>query len=378
MRRVSSITLLAVLASAAIAAGQGGGQTTAQEPSFRAATHTVSVYATVFDNTGRIVPNLTRDDFEVYDQGKLQDLSIFTNDIQPFSVVVMLDRSGSMVSNFDLERDGAEVFVANLLAKDKARIGSFSNRIQIDPVTFTSDRDTLIRILHEELQPPGVTPLWNATSAAMNAVARQEGRRVVLLFTDGFDNPERPGFNVTFTDVHERSRTEEIMVYAIGLADTCAKLDSLSADAGGGARFQTRGGGPPVGVGGPDRAKPPKTVPKPGNPLIPGSTPIGPNLIIPLDKLFNRHNGDKPCDGGKPDPNLKDLAADGGGGYYELKSADDLGATFARIADELHHQYLLAFTATKLDGKTHDLEVRVKRAGLTIRSRRSYIASPGR
>jgi len=155
-------------------------------------------------------------------------------------------------------------------------------------------------------------------------------------------------------------------------------LDSLSADAGGGARFQTRGGGPPVGVGGPDRAKPPKTVPKPGNPLIPGSTPIGPNLIIPLDKLFNRHNGDKPCDGGKPDPNLKDLAADGGGGYYELKSADDLGATFARIADELHHQYLLAFTATKLDGKTHDLEVRVKRAGLTIRSRRSYIASPGR
>jgi VWFA-related protein len=375
MGRVSSVALLTLLAGAVLAAGQSAGQSPgAQEPSFRAATHTVSVYATVFDNTGRLVPNLTRDDFEVYDQGRLQSLSLFTNDIQPFSVVMMLDRSGSMVSNFDLERDGAEVFVANLLANDKARIGSFSNRIQIDPVSFTSDKDSLIRILHEDLQPPGVTPLWNATSAAMNAVARQEGRRVVLLFTDGFDNPERPGFNVTFGEVHERSRTEEIMVYAIGLADTCAKLDSLAGDAGGGVRLQ----GPPTGVGGPDRVKPPKTAPKPGNPLIPGSTPIGPNLIIPLDKLLNRHKGDKPCDGGKPDPNLKDLAADGGGGYYELKSADDLSATFARIADELHHQYLLAFTATKLDGKTHDLEVRVKQPGLTIRSRRSYIASPGR
>jgi VWFA-related protein len=379
MGRVSSVALLTLLAGVVLAAGQSTGQSagqsgTEQEPSFRAATHTVSVYVTVFDNAGRLVPNLTRDDFEVYDQGKRQDLSLFTNDIQPFSVVMMLDRSGSMVSNFDLERDGAEVFIANLLDKDRARIGSFSNRIQLDPVTFTSDKDTLIRILHEELQPPGVTPLWNATSAAMNAVARQDGRRVVLLFTDGFDNPERPGFNVTFSEVHERSRTEEIMVYAIGLADTCGKLDSLAAAAGGATRLQ----GPPTGVGGPDRVKPPKTVPKPGNPLIPGSTPIGPNLIIPLDKLLNRHTGDKPCEGGKPDPNLKDLAADGGGGYYELKNADDLGATFARIADELHHQYLLAFTATKLDGKTHDLEVRVKQSGLTIRSRRSYVASPGR
>src|SRR5580765_2268712 len=115
MGRVSSVALLTVLAGVALAAGQSTGQTAGQsagqpgtqEPSFRAVTHTVSVYVTVFDNAGRLVPNLTRDDFEVYDQGKLQDLSIFTNDIQPFSVVMMLDRSGSMVSNFDLERDGA-------------------------------------------------------------------------------------------------------------------------------------------------------------------------------------------------------------------------------------------------------------------------------
>src|SRR5215471_9388022 len=152
MHRLGIAGLFIISAGIVLAAGQD-----AQEPSFRAATHTVSVYVTVFDNAGRLVPNLKREDFEVYDQGKLQDLSLFTNDVQPFSVVVMLDRSGSMLNNFDLERDGAEVFVANLLPKDKARIGSFSNRIQIDPPAFTSDKDELIRILHEELQPPGIT-----------------------------------------------------------------------------------------------------------------------------------------------------------------------------------------------------------------------------
>jgi VWFA-related protein len=381
MRRVSFVALLAVLTGAALVGGQGTAQTsgpapaqaTGQSPSFRAATHSVSLYVTVFDNGGRLIPNLTKDDFEVYDDGKLQNLSLFTNDIQPFSVVMMLDRSGSMVSNFDLERDGAEVFVSNLLKDDKARIGSFSNRIEIDPDTFTSDKDTLIRILHEDLQEPGITPLWNATSAAMNSVAHQNGRRVVLLFTDGFDNPERPGFSMTFTDVHERSRTDEIMVYAIGLADSCGKLDPPLGDPGG-ARFQGRAGPP---VGGVDRAVPkPGGIPKPGNPLIPGSTPLGPSINIPLDKLLGKHNSDRPCSGGKPDPNLKDLAADGGGGYYELRNADDLSATFARIADELHHQYLLAFNATKLDGKTHALEVRIRQPNLTIRARRSYVATP--
>jgi hypothetical protein len=75
---------------------------------------------------------------------------------------------------------------------------------------------------------------------------------------------------------------------------------------------------------------------------------------------------------------LRLIADDSGGGYYELGASDDLSATFARIAEELHRQYWLAFTPGKLDGKIHEIEVKVKRRGMDVRARKSYFADPKR
>lgn len=69
------------------------------------------------------------------------------------------------------------------------------------------------------------------------------------------------------------------------------------------------------------------------------------------------------------------LAKETGGGYFELDRGADLAATFARVAEELHHQYWLGFDATVLDGGTHEITVKVKGEGLTARARRSYLAS---
>ena len=80
----------------------------------------------------------------------------------------------------------------------------------------------------------------------------------------------------------------------------------------------------------------------------------------------------------KPDPGLAKVAAESGGGYFELESTADLSATFARVAEELHRQYAMGFTPEKLDGKTHKLEVRVGRPGMTARARKSYQAAAGR
>ena len=77
----------------------------------------------------------------------------------------------------------------------------------------------------------------------------------------------------------------------------------------------------------------------------------------------------------RPDRGLKKLAEDTGGGYFELKSTDELGPTFTRVAQELHSQYSLAFTPAT-DGKIHKLDVTVKKSGMTARARRSYQA-PG-
>src|SRR5204862_3778823 len=158
-------------------------------PTFSTANRTGAVYATVTDTAGRLVPDLERQAFSVDDNGRRQELTLFANEIQPITVVMLLDRSGSMRANFDLVEKAAEQFVGVMLPADKARIVSFANRIQVDPPDFTSDHDALVKILRTELQPEGPTPLWNAINVGITDLLHQEGRRVVLVFTDGVDAP---------------------------------------------------------------------------------------------------------------------------------------------------------------------------------------------
>jgi VWFA-related protein len=337
-----------------------------QDPQFRAGVHTVSVYATVFDADGRLVPNLTQSDFEVFDDGVQQPITQFENAIQPITVVLLLDRSTSVWQNFDLERDGAEHFVANLLDADRARVGSFNGMIRIEPAGFTSNRDDLIRSLHLDLLDAGVTPLWNATSAAMNALAQEHGRRVVILFTDGYDNPALPGRNtMTFADLRNRSRVEGIMVYGVGLMSGCAATDVLGARRHG--RESQRRGYPA-----------PPAPPPPASPLSPpGTGPMGPGISVPINSLLGNGMWEGPCAGNSPSAELKDIASDSGGGYFDLLPTADLASSFARLADELHHTYLLGLTTTKLDGRTHRLEVRVRDPKMGVRARKTYVATAG-
>jgi VWFA-related protein len=304
---------------AALAAAQ-------QEPTFKSGASTVAVYATVTDSAGRLVPDLTRDDFELYDNGNRQALTLFENGKQPITVVMMLDRSGSMMGNFNLVRAAAEQFVTRLQPGDKARIGSFADRVQVDPREFTPSQRDLIEILRTQLQEAGATPLWNAINVGITALLHQDGRRVVLVFTDGMDRPmNNSSNNVSLKDAMKRAQQEDVMVYAIGLA-------SRSPFAGRRAR-----GGYGGGYGGMGRVR----------------------MAPPEDK---------------PDPGLAKIAAETGGGHFELTSTDDLSTTFARVADELHGQYALAFTPQKLDGKPHKIEVLLRDRFLTARTRKTYIA----
>ena len=184
MRTVLSVAVMIVLA-----AGLAAPQAQAPQATFHAESRSVAVYVTVSDTNGRLVADLTQDDFEIYDNGRKQPITVFDNRVQPITVVMMLDRSGSMMSNFRLVRNAAEQFVGLLLPGDKARIGSFANRIQLDPRQFTSSQRDLIEILRTELQEPGPTPLWNAVNVGITSLLHQDGRRVVLVFTDGIDHP---------------------------------------------------------------------------------------------------------------------------------------------------------------------------------------------
>ena len=293
-----------------------------QQAPIRSGARTVAVYTTVTDKDGRLIPDLARDEFEIYDNGKLQPTTVFSSELQPITVVMMLDRSGSMRGNFGLVEAAGEAFVRRLRPEDRARIGSFAGRIQVDPENFTNDQEQLIRILRTELQQEGPTPLWNAVNVAITSLLPEQGRRVVLIFTDGEDNPMNFKFNnQSVMDVMDRAQRENVMVYAIG-------LESRGMPAGG--RGGLGGGGFGGGFGGMTQ---------------------------------------------RPDPGLPKIAGETGGGYFELTRAEDLASTFARVADELHRQYALGFEPSKLDDKTHKLEVKIKQPGAKARARKSYVAS---
>jgi VWFA-related protein len=326
-----------------------------QAPTFTGANRTVAVFATVTDANGRLVPDLTRDQFHIEDNGARQELTLFGNDIQPITVVMLLDRSTSMRRNFELVEKAAEEFVNVMLPADKARIGSFSDRIQVDPRDFTSDHDELLRILRVELQFEGPTPLWNAVNVGITALLHQQGRRVILVFTDGMDSPMNfSNNNSSLKDVMKRAEEENVMVYAIGFAGSSGPH---SGGYGGGY------GGPPVG----------------GHPG--GGGGHGRGGFGGGGRGGYRgggYGGGRPMQADKPDEGLPKIASATGGGYFELTSTDDLASTFTRVAEELHHQYALGFTPTKLDGKMHSLALKLSQTGLTARARKSYLATAPR
>ena len=191
-------------------------QTPQQGATFKSGTRTVPLYTTVIDGTGRLVPDLQRDEFEVFDNGVAQPITLFANEIQKITVVVMLDTSGSMTFQMDNLKEGAEQFVLRMLPGDKARIGSFSDKIIITPPEFTSDRDELIHAIHNDIDFGNPTALWDATDRSMDAMEGLDGRRVVLLFTDGDDNISRKSLG----DCQKRALAEEFMIYGIGLRGT--------------------------------------------------------------------------------------------------------------------------------------------------------------
>ena len=290
-----------VLLSLAIAAPLAAQQ-------FKTSTSTVRLAVTVLDRDKRLVPDLVQEDFEVYDNGKLQGITTFDNQPTPFTAVVMLDTSGSMTLALDRVKEAAEQFLIRMFPGDTAKIGYFNDKVRVLPEMgeFLSDRDRLIRILKDELDFGYPTRLYDGAYYALAALRDQGGddkRKVVLLFTDGDDTASK----FDMGDVLERARAEDVMVYSIGL-----QSDYFNGQ----QRVRTR-----------------------------------------------------------PDRGLKKLSEETGGGYFELKKTDDLGATFTRVAQELHSQYLVGFSPEVLDGKIHKIDVRIRKPDMTPRTRKSYVAA---
>jgi VWFA-related protein len=208
-------------------------------------------------------------------------------------------------------------------AEDKARVGDFSHQVQILPEQFTGDQKQLLWNLRTNLQSArnGPSPVWYAVDRSMTALSPEGGRRVVLMLSDGHDDPSYGQPRTTFKELQQRVVEEEMMIYAVGVP----------------ASLQNNWG-------------------------------VTFNRISPMIGMKFQ----------PPDPDLRKIAEQSGGGYFELDWRDDLDATFERVADELHRQYLLGFVPAALDGKTHTIDVRVNNRDAKVRARKNYLATTKR
>ena len=270
-----------------------------QKTVFRSGVQTVVLHATVRGSDGRLVPDLTREAFEVRDEGQPVEVTVFSNDPQPITVVLLLDMSASMIGNFLRVREATKHFVNALHDDDRARIGTFGTEVALSP-WLTGDKRILQRVVQEELWPGGGTPLWNAAYMAMKSLDKETGRRVIVVLTDGVAGPGLPGLHGSQGDSRDMAEEQGFMFYAIGME---------------------------------------------GSPL---------------------------------DPAMTTLADRTGGGHFKLEAGADLSATFLRVVDELRHQYVIGFAPPKSDGKMHDVDVKIRRPGMTVRARRNYRAPGGR
>jgi VWFA-related protein len=373
-----------------------------QQPTFRGRSDLVRVFVTVIDRDGRLVTNLAQPDFEVRDDGKPQPVTTFDNSPLPIRLIVMLDVSGSMVGNLPLLQAASEQLFGRLRPDDGARVGTFGHEVQISP-EFTKNSRVLRSALPEMIMSDAPTPLWRGIDAALdafkgintsrrndsgddesardkdrrnggrgsdprnggfggvvrdrdefdrmvnerkraredkerektraevppetpaepaaNASANDDIRNVILVLSDGKDSGPI-GFREKFVsqaEIIERARNENVMIYAVGMRSRSGRPNT------------------PNGVG-------------------PGA--LGAMLTQDL-----------------PDPGLARVAEETGGGYAEIRYGEDLAGAFARVADELHSQYLLGYAPPRRDGKVHDIDVHlVTQRGLKPRARKDYVA----
>jgi VWFA-related protein len=309
----------------------------------RVNTTLVTVPVSVRDRAGRYAPDLARGDFHIFEDGVEQQIAYFAAVDQPFTVALVIDTSGS--TNFRLEdiQDAAIAFVNQLKPADRVLVVSFDEdiRVQAEP---TSDRAALTKAIRRT-RTGGGTRLYDAVDFVIKERLRKiEGRKAVVLFTDGVDTTSR---RASYESTLREAEELDALIYPVSYNTS---------------RGSTRGGGP-------------MQLPLPG----------GRGGII-LGLPFPRSGTNGPIGGGGPtdrdlrraDAYLHALANATGGRLYNGDSVLGLSQAFAWVAEELRRQYSLGYypKAAGQAGQRRKLKVSVNRPELVVLARDSYIYSP--
>jgi VWFA-related protein len=327
----------------------------------RVSTTLVTIPVSVMDRDGRYVPNLQKEEFRIWEDGVEQEVAFFQSVDKPFSVVLMLDTSPSTQFRLEDIQDAAISFVNQLRSDDKVMVVSFNDDIKILS-EFTTDRNKLQRAIQRSKTDDG-TRLYDAVDMVINQqLSRIQGRKAVVLFTDGVDTTSRrASYDSNVMDAQEL----DALIYPVQY-NTSADMNVivnqpapqidifgqiLGGIFGGGRRRNNRRGG---GGGG---------YPGGGYPGGGGYPRNGPTMSDDYE-IANRY--------------LMELANATGGREYQADSLQNMSSAFANVAEELRRQYSIGYYPKRppQPGQRRQIRVRARQPNLAVRSRDSYIFNP--
>ncbi|MEZ5287046.1 MAG: VWA domain-containing protein [Vicinamibacterales bacterium] len=359
MRIPSSRLPLTLAAAAAVALGATVPISGQQGFKFRSGVELINVTATVTDRSGRFVSGLSKDDFVVYEDNELVDVTHFSAERSPVSLGIVLDASGSMQGEkWSAARDAIDRFLDALSGEeDEFFLYRFSGGADLVQ-DWTSDRRVLSWSLGR-VRPNGGTAMYDAAAEAVPmAHGGRNRKKAVVIISDGNDTSSRVGVG----EVKQLVRETEVLVYAVGI------------DGQGEPTIVSRPR-PPIGGGG---GRPPVPIPFP----LPGGGRRGGGGGFPMPPypgpggggggIYNSGGGDRVNAAA-----LREITDDSGGRTEIVRDARDLDVATANIADELSKQYYIGYPSPgHEDGRWHTIRVEVRDPSLRVRARRGYIATP--
>ncbi len=313
-------------------------------------TNFVTLPVSVLDRQGRFISGLTQNQFQIFDNGIQQKVEYFASVEKPFTVVLMIDVSPSTQYRIDEIQDAAIAFVEQLRADDKVMVVAFDRRLDVLSQP-TNNRQQLRNAIRRANFGDG-TSLYDSVDQVTNRYLRNiEGRKAIVLFTDGVDTTsDKANYQTTLRNAEE----SDALIYPIRY-DTSANY-SQTGYPGGSRRMPQSSGGIL------------------GNIL--GAILTGGDINI--GNSGGGSVGQSPEDYARGKTYLESLARNSGGRKFEAVTTYNLDEAFRSIAEELRRQYSLGYypeTGTK--GERRQIRVRVKRPNLVVRTRQSYIVGDG-
>ncbi len=298
--------------------GEVCGQEVGPDDVIRVKTTLVNSPVLVIGRDGKFVPNLRRDDFQVFENGVKQEISYFAPVDNPFTVAILIDTSRSVVFNLVDIQNAALAFVDQMRPRDRAIVISFSDDFKVI-TEATSDRETL-RSAIASIRPGGGSRVYDAIDSLIDEMDQLEGRTALILFSDGVDNDSRKATVESTLQKVERSDT---LIYPVQFSN----FDSAKS-----------------------------------------RTPSKTNLPT-------EGTGFSEQDYKRADAYLRRLADATSTGVYPASEISDLDRAIASIVDELHNEYSIGYYPTNVGqaGEQRRVEVRVNRPQLVVRARTGYV-----